>query len=64
MDKIERDRDGEIFQDELTENESKPRGAVREDAEESLKLDPDVNSQDDDETMRDDRFGVDEKKNS
>lgn len=31
MDKLPRDRDGEIFQDDLTENESKPRGSRRDD---------------------------------
>lgn len=41
---MQRDRSGEIFQDELTENESKPRGAVREDVAEDLRPDPDVDS--------------------
>ncbi len=36
------DRSGEIFQDALTENQSKARGSVREEAEEDVKLDPDV----------------------
>ncbi len=36
------DRDGEIFQDALTENESKPPGDVREDAEDTDELDPDI----------------------
>lgn len=49
----------DVFQDEFTENEAKPKGAQREEAEETERLDPDVNSQDDDETMADDRFDVD-----
>ena len=40
--KKQTDRSGEIFQDALTENESKPRGSLRDDAEADLKLDPDV----------------------
>ncbi len=44
-DKNVRDRDGEYFQDAFTENESKPRGEVREDVEETTRLDPDVDSQ-------------------
>ena len=45
MEKLPKDRAGEIFQDELTENESKPRGPARDDAEHGIKLDPDVDSQ-------------------
>jgi len=62
MEKLNRDRSGEIFQDELTENESKARGAVREDSEEDLHLDTDVDSEEGDEAMADDRFGQDEPK--
>ncbi len=61
MDKLKRDRDGEIFQDDLTENESMPSPSRREDAEETRRLDPNIDSQEDDETMADDRFGVDQK---
>lgn len=62
MEKPGRDRDGEIFQDDLTENESKPRGAVREDAEETLELDPQVDSQEDDEDMAENVFGLNDPK--
>lgn len=40
--KKETDRSGEIFQDALTENESKARGSVRDDEEHELHLDPDI----------------------
>lgn len=40
--KKETDRSGEIFQDALTENESKARGSVRDDAQHDLKLDPNI----------------------
>ncbi|MFN2450010.1 MAG: hypothetical protein ABR508_09550 [Candidatus Baltobacteraceae bacterium] len=36
------DRAGEIFQDALTENESKARGSVRDDVDHGLRLDPDI----------------------
>lgn len=62
QDKRKRDEFGEIFQDDLTENESKPRGAVREEVEETLKLDPNVDSQEDDEAMAENRFGVNQPK--
>lgn len=62
MDKLPRDRDGEIFQDDLTENESMPSPAHREQADETEQLDPDVDSQDDDEAMAENRFGVNEKR--
>ncbi len=61
MDKLQRDRSGEIFQDELTENESKARGAVRDEAENDLHLDSDVDSQEADRAMKDDKFGMNEK---
>ena len=49
MDNLKRDRDGEIFQDDLTTNEqATPR--QREEASHDLHLDPNVNSQDDDAT--------------
>ena len=63
-DKLQRDRRGEIFQDELTENESMPRPPQRDDAEATKQYDTDVDSQDDDEAMAEDRFGVNEKKRS
>lgn len=62
MDKQRRDEFGEIFQDDLTENESKPRGAVRDEVEHDLKLDPNVDSQEDDRAMAENRFGVNEEK--
>lgn len=58
MEKRKTDRDGEIFEDDLTENESKPRGAVRDDVEGDLSLDSQVDSEEADEAMRDDRFGM------
>ncbi len=64
MDKRKRDEFGEIFQDDLTENESKPRGSVRDEQEEETTLDPDVDSQADDRAMSDNVFGVDEPKNA
>jgi hypothetical protein len=45
------DRKGELYQDAFTENESKPRGEVRDDVEGSTQLDPDVNSQEADEAL-------------
>ncbi len=62
MDKLPRDRDGEIFQDDLTENQSKPRGPRRDDAERDEKLDPGVDSQEGDRAMEENRFGVNEPK--
>jgi hypothetical protein len=61
-DKRKRDEFGELYQDAFTENESKPRGAVREEVEETLKLDPNVDSQEDDEAMAENRFGVNQPK--
>ena len=61
MDNVKPDRDGEIFQDDLTENESMPSPARREDDDESLEMDPDVDSQEADQMMAENRFGVDEK---
>ncbi len=62
MDKLQRDRRGEIYQDELTENQSVPRPTRREEAEETRQLDPNVDSHEDDETMAEDRFGRNENK--
>jgi len=62
MDKLPKDRDGEIFQDELTENQSKPRGPQRDDTEHSENLDPGVDSQEDDRDMEQNLFGVNDPK--
>lgn len=51
-DKHVTDRTGEFFQDAFTENESKPRGAVREEVEETARLDPDVDSQQGDRAVK------------
>jgi hypothetical protein len=64
MDKRSRDRSGEIFQDDLTENETKARGERRDDAEATLRLDPDIDSQEDDRAMSENIFGTNEKKKS
>jgi hypothetical protein len=63
MEKFARDRSGEIFEDDLTENDLPP-GAVRDDAQATLRLDPDIDSQEADRAMAEDLFGVDEKKKS
>ena len=60
MSEQRRDEFGEIFEDDLTENESKPRGSVRDEEEEKTTLDPDVDSEDDDRAMAENRFGVDD----
>jgi hypothetical protein len=60
MEKLPKDRSDEIFQDELTENESKPRGPRRDDTEHSKQLDSDVDSQEGDRAMEENRFGVNE----
>lgn len=62
MEKLPKDRSGEIFQDDLTENQSKPRGPQREDTERSEKMDPGVDSQESDSAMEENRFGVNEPK--
>lgn len=54
---VERDRDGEPFQDDFTENRG-PSGSESEDVAEQIKMDPDVDSEDDDRTMKHDAFGV------
>lgn len=48
MDKAKRDRDGEIFQDDLTENEG-AHPPAREQAAHHLKPDPGIDSQEADE---------------
>lgn len=58
------DRSGELFQDAFTENESKPRGAVRDEVEGSTRLDPDVDSQEADEALAENRFGRNKPKNT
>lgn len=40
--KKQTDRGGEIFQDALTENQSKARGPERDDAEHEKQLDPNI----------------------
>lgn len=62
MDKLPRDAHGEIYQDELTENQSMPRPPKREDAEHAKTYDPGVDSQEGDAAMAEDRFGRNEKK--
>lgn len=61
-DKRRTDEFGEHYQDAFTENESKPRGAVREETESTLKLDPNVDSQEADRAMAENRFGVNQPK--
>jgi hypothetical protein len=61
-DKLQRDRRGEIFQDELTENESMPSPASREVPSETLEMDPGVDSQEGDEAMAENRFGLNQKR--
>lgn len=56
-DKLTRDRRGEIFQDELTENQSMPRPPRRDDAEATKRLDSEVDSQEADRAMAENRFG-------
>lgn len=55
-DKLPRDRAGEIYQDELTENQSKPRPPRRDDAAHDEQLDPNVDSQEADQAMSEGRF--------
>jgi hypothetical protein len=62
MEKFVRDRSGEIFQDDLTENESKARGERRDDAQATLRLDPDIDSQEADRAMAENIFGENEPK--
>jgi hypothetical protein len=50
------DRKGELYQDAFTENESKPRGEVRDDVEGSTQLDPDVDSQEADRALEQKSF--------
>jgi hypothetical protein len=58
--KKETDRSGEIFQDALTENESKMRGPDRDTEEHHKRLDSQVDSDEGDRAMAEDRFGVNE----
>ncbi len=57
MDKLGRDRRGEIYQDELTENQSMPRPPRRVDAESDKRYDDLIDSQDADDAMAENRFG-------
>jgi len=61
-DKRKTDEFGELYQDAFTENQTKADGAVREDVEEDMKLDPNVDSEDDDRAMAQNRFGVNKPK--
>jgi hypothetical protein len=56
---MERDRDGEPFQDDFTENRG-PDASEQEDAAEHATMDPDVDSEAGDRAMEDDIFGVNE----
>jgi hypothetical protein len=60
--KLQRDEAGEIFQDDLTENQSKLDGPERDDIERLEKMDPGVDSQEGDRAMEENRFGVNEPK--
>jgi hypothetical protein len=62
MDKLPKDRDGEIFQDDLTENQSKEGGPRRDDAARDKTMDPGVDSQEGDRAMEQNRFGVNDPK--
>lgn len=54
---MERD---DVFENEFTE-EDKPSGAQREDVAETERIDPELDSQEDDEDMRNNVFGQNEK---
>jgi len=54
---MERDRDGVPFEDDFTENRG-PGGPELEEEAERETLDPDVDSQADDRSMKRDVFGV------
>jgi hypothetical protein len=56
---MERDRAGEPFQDDFTDNRG-PAGPQQEDEAERETLDPDVDSQAGDHAMENDVFGVNE----
>jgi hypothetical protein len=58
---MERDRDGQPFQDDFTENRG-PSGRELDDTARDETLDPDVDSQADDEDMEHNVFGVDKPK--
>jgi hypothetical protein len=61
MDKLRRDQHGEIYQDDLTENQSMPRPPRRDDAESVKQYDTGVDSQEADEAMAENRFGQNDK---
>jgi hypothetical protein len=56
---MERDRFGVPFEDDLTENRG-AGGAAREEQAETETFDPDVDSQEDDDDMARNVFGVDD----
>ena len=62
MEKEPKDRAGEIFEDDLTENQSKLDGPERDDLEHNEEMDPGVDSQEGDRAMEENRFGVNEPK--
>lgn len=64
MAKYERDASGEVYQDALTENESKPRPPRRDDAEHVKTYDTDVDSQEGDDAMAENRFGLNQSNNA
>jgi hypothetical protein len=57
-DKYKRDEFGELFQDAFTENQTKRDGSVRDDIEHDIHLDPNVDSEEADRAMAENRFGV------
>jgi hypothetical protein len=61
MSKLTRDQHGEIFQDELTENQSMPRPPRRDDAEGVKQYDAGIDSQEGDAAMAENVFGRNEK---
>jgi hypothetical protein len=58
---MERDRFGEPFQDDFTDNRG-PDGAQQDEQAARERLDPDVDSQSDDRDMEQNVFGVDKPK--
>jgi hypothetical protein len=60
--KLPKDEAGEIFQDDLTENQSKLDGPERDDLEHDEEMDPGVDSQEGDRAMEENRFGVNQPK--
>lgn len=61
-DKRKKDEFGEFFQDAFTENQTKADGPVRDEIEHDLKLDPNIDSEEDDRTMAQNVFGVNKPK--